>query len=51
MNPFTLGVCDFEYKWKSKTYNVIQLHQDFGEGFDIGVNASAIGEGPAEIEL
>ena len=23
MNPFTLGVCDFEYKWKSKTFNVI----------------------------
>ena len=51
MNLFTLGVCDFEYKWKSKTFNVIQLNHDSAEGFDIGVNASAIGEGPAEIEL
>jgi len=27
------------------------LNHDSAEGFDIGVNASAIGEGPAEIEL
>ena len=51
MNLFTLGVCDFEYKWKSKTFNVIHFNHDSVEGFDIGVNASAIGEGPAEIEL
>lgn len=49
MNIFTLGVCDFDFKWKSKAQNVIQINE--GDNFDIGVNASAIAEGPAEIEL
>ena len=37
------------YKWKSKAHNVIYIHE--GDNLDIGVNASAINEGPAEIEL